>query len=341
MDSYIVRSESAQFYECGYSCDNAIFLKFGDEAFFITDGRYIQEAKESAKSCEVVESRDLEKAARELIRKNRIKRIVFDPYEWSIGSYEKLSSGMRCRFVKRAAFSHKKRVIKNDEEIELIHTSVKINADIFEKFALYLSKEGMEQTEKRLHFEAEAMLRGYGERSLSFDPIFAIGENAAKPHAIPTQKRLKSGDLVLFDAGVRYKRYCSDRTRTAYFGERLTFEKMGQTFSSRQMQKVYDTVLKAQESAIESIRTGMKACNIDKIARDIIEKAGFGRYFVHSTGHGVGLDIHEMPYISPKSDTVIEEGMVFTVEPGIYIPDKFGVRIEDMVVVKNGRAEIL
>jgi len=157
---------------------------------------------------------------------------------------------------------------------------------------------------------------------------------------LPTSKKLKKGDLLLFDAGVKYKRYCSDRTRTAYFDGTIEF-KYKQKFKSKKIQKAYDTVLKAHDVAIKKARSGMKAKEIDRLARDVVEKAGFGKYFVHSTGHGVGLDIHEMPYISKTSDTIIEDGMVFTIEPGIYIEDSFGIRIEDMVVMKNGKAVVL
>ena len=187
---------------------------------------------------------------------------------------------------------------------------------------------------------AESILRDFGKRDISFEPILAIGENSAKPHALPTGRELKKGDLLLFDAGVKYKRYCSDRTRTAFYNGELNF-KIKQKFGTKKMQKVYDTVLKAHDRAVNKARSGMKASEIDKLARDVIEKAGFGKYFVHSTGHGVGLDIHEMPYISGRSDTVIKDGMVFTIEPGIYLEGEFGVRIEDMVVMKEGRAVVL
>jgi Xaa-Pro aminopeptidase len=151
---------------------------------------------------------------------------------------------------------------------------------------------------------------------------------------------LHRGDLLLVDAGLKYRRYCSDRTRTVYTEKGFTFD-TDQNFKSKKTQKAYDTVLKAHDYAIEKARSGMKAKKIDALARNIISKAGFGDYFVHSTGHGVGLDIHEMPYISTRSNTSIEDGMVFTIEPGIYIPGEFGIRIEDMVAMVDGRAVIL
>ena len=184
-------------------------------------------------------------------------------------------------------------------------------------------------------------MQDYGAYALSFEPIVAINENAAKPHALPTDTEVKIGSLILVDAGLKYERYCSDRTRVAEYGNNLNFDKKHQTFLSSKRQKVYDTVLKAQERAIKAAKPGVKACDIDKAAREVIEKAGYGKYFVHSTGHGVGLDIHELPVISAKSETIIEENMIFTIEPGIYLPGEFGVRIEDMVRIAHTRAVVL
>jgi len=175
---------------------------------------------------------------------------------------------------------------------------------------------------------------------LSFDPIVAIGSNAAKPHALPTKRVLRRGDLLLLDAGLKYQRYCSDRTRTVRIGRDFTF-RTKQNFENKKIQKAYDTVRKAHDKAISKARSGMRARDVDALARDVIDRAGFGKYFVHSTGHGVGLDIHEMPYISSRSRTKIADGMVYTVEPGIYIPGQFGIRIEDMVVMIDGKAKVL
>ena len=180
----------------------------------------------------------------------------------------------------------------------------------------------------------------FGEYDLSFEPIFAINENAAKPHAHPTDKILKEGDLVLFDAGIKYKRYCSDRTRTSQYGDRINFSK-DQKFSDPKIQKAYDVVRKAQEEAIRRAKPGMKAKDLDKIARDIIDNSEFKGAFVHSLGHGVGLDIHEMPFINARNEQILKEGMVFTIEPGIYVPGEFGIRIEDMVVLRDSGAEVL
>jgi Xaa-Pro aminopeptidase len=340
MKNYIVfKNENALYFECGYSCDNAVFLKLGKDGFFITDGRYELEAKEAIKKYQVIISKDLIGAVVELLNKNKIKKITIDPNEWSLFAYNKLKENISTKIELNAFFSHKKRIIKSKKEIKYLQKAVNLGKSAFDDIARSLQdKKGFREFE--LNFLCEQILRDFGSRNLSFEPIFAINENAAKPHALPSKKRLKKGDLILLDAGVKYKRYCSDRTRTAYFNKDFSFN-LEQKFKSKKIQKIYDIVLKAHDKAIAKAKVGMKANEIDKIARDVIQKAGFGKYFVHSTGHGVGLDIHEMPYISPKDETIIKEGMVFTIEPGIYIPKFIGIRIEDMVVMQKDGAKIL
>ncbi len=339
--NYIVKDESAIYYEANYSCDNALFLKLGTESFLITDSRYEIEAKESVKGgISVLITKNLYKLANSLIKNSQIKKIVYDPKEWSIFAFRELSKNLNIKFKKRVDFSHKKRIIKERYELELLSISAKLGAEAFDRLAKRINRSGFKKDEYNLTYKTKEALSKKGKYHLSFEPIVAINANSAKPHAMPTTERLKRGDLLLVDAGLKYKRYCSDRTRTVYAKEGFSFS-INQRFKSKKIQKIYDTVLKAHDVAISKARSGMKAKKIDSFARDIISKAGFGDYFVHSTGHGVGLDIHEMPYINSKSDTIIEDGMVYTIEPGIYLPNEFGVRIEDMVAMVNGRATIL
>ena len=339
--NYILKDENAQYFECGFSCDNAIFLKLGSEAFFITDARYTTEAKEAIRNAEVIlgDRRDLLKTVRLLVRKSGISRLLYNPSEWSVDAYERLSSKLNVRLQRKANFSQEKRIVKSEAELTILKQAARYGKEAFTRFGEFLkAHEGVD--ERRAFFEAEAIFKNEGALGLSFDPIVAFGENAAKPHALPTDKRLGQGELVLLDAGVKYRRYCSDRTRTSYFHDRFDFEKK-QRFNDTLRQKVYDTVLFAQEAALKTVRAGVQAKEIDKAARDVIEKAGFGEYFVHSTGHGVGLDIHELPVIGARSSTIIEENMVFTIEPGIYLPGAFGVRIEDTIIVRANGAEVM
>ncbi|XPV67935.1 MAG: M24 family metallopeptidase [Halarcobacter sp.] len=341
MKNYVLLNENAVYYECGFSCDNVIYLKLGNESYYITDARYSTEAKEYAKDCIVVESSDLIKSAQEILKKSKIKKLTFDPNDFKLSFYKKLSSDLKIDFKEKENFSKLKRIIKSDEEIKILKKASQIGRSGFKELAKYISKNGFRLSEKELHFKAIEKMSAIGKYSLSFDPIVAINQNAAKPHALPTNKKLKLNDLILVDAGVKYKRYCSDRTCTSNANfEKFSF-KREQKFKNKKHQKIYDIVYKAQLNAIEKARVGMKASKVDQLTRDIIVKTGYGKYFVHSTGHGVGLDIHEFPNINSRSDIIIEDNMVFTIEPGIYLPNEFGIRIEDTVVMKNGKAQIL
>lgn len=334
-DIFFTTDESAMLYECGFSCDNAIFFKNHNEAFFITDSRYVLEAKEkSHKHIEIIESKDLVKSFIKLAK--NAKNIIFDDTQISISFFNKMKN---LSLKAESNFHQKRRIVKTESEIALIKQSQSFNKKAFKKFAKFLSKNDEILSEKNLHFYAKKILENDGKNDVSFNPIVALDENAAKPHALPCEKIFKKGNLVLFDAGVKYKNYCSDMTRTAFFDGKINFKK-SQKFPQN-IQKIYDIVLKAQEIAIKNARSGMKAKDIDALARDYIDKKGYGKFFSHSLGHGVGLDIHELPRISTKSEEIITDGMVFSIEPGIYLAKEFGIRIEDLVLMKNGRAEIL
>jgi Xaa-Pro aminopeptidase len=328
-NNFILQNENAVYYECGFSCDNHLFLQFSNEKFLITDARYEIEANETAKVDQVIITNDLLGEAKHLLERNSIKDLMFDPFDFSVAQFKILKADSKINFIESENFSKLKRIIKTDDEIKNLKNAMQIGRDAFAIYKDYLFTHGFNKSEHFLNFKAKEIMSNTGIYDLSFDPIIAVDENSAKPHALPTEKLYTDNSLLLMDAGIKYKRYCSDRTRT-YINN-----------TSKLQQDVHDTVAKAQEEAITKARVGMKASQIDKIARDVIEKAGYGKYFVHSLGHGVGLDIHEYPNISHRSDTIIEDNMVFTVEPGIYLPDEFGVRIEDTVVMQNGKAVIL
>jgi Xaa-Pro aminopeptidase len=343
LKNYILQNENAVYYECGYSCDNCIYLSLGSDSFFITDARYELDVKANIKNnSEIYITKDLIKSAKEILIKSKIKKIIFDPIDFNYFSYTQLSYNIQIKFKAKPNFSKLKRIIKTPQEIKLIKKAMRIASLGFGHFETYLENSADGKTEKYLAYMAQTFLSNYGQYDLSFDPIIAINENSAKPHANPSLKIYQENDLLLFDGGIKYNRYCSDRTVT--FGNNFkqnSITQREQKFKDKKHQKIYDIVLKAQEQTIKKARVGMKASKIDAIARDVIDKAGYGQYFVHSTGHGVGLDIHEYPNISSKSDIIIEENMVFTVEPGIYIPEQFGVRIEDTLVMNKNKAKIL
>lgn len=341
MKNYILRDENAVYYECGFSCDNVIFISLGSEKFFLTDARYVLEAKEYAYDCTVIESRDLLQTAKELLKDSKIKKLTFDPNDFTFYSYSQLVKDLDIEFIEELNFSKLKRIIKTDDEIAILSKAAKLGREGFKSLAKYIRKNGYKQKEQFLFFKAFEKMSQTGKYDLSFEPIVAINENAAKPHALPTKKRLRLNDLLLVDAGIKYKRYCSDRTCTSHVDFETFNFKREQKFKNKKHQKIYDLVYKAQLTAIKNAKSGMKASQIDALARDVITKAGYGKYFVHSTGHGVGLDIHEFPMITSKSDTIIEDNMVFTIEPGIYLPNEFGVRIENTVAMIDGKAVVL
>lgn len=341
MKNYILRDENAVFFECGYSCDNELFLCIDGIKFFITDARYATEAKEFINSdTNVICSSSLIKDARLILRHMKPKMVVFDPNDFSYALFNELSRSLGINFIQKPNFSKFKRIVKTQDEIEILKQACEFGAKCFDEFAKFIRENGEGMSEEELHFNATLIFKQKNSLGLSFDPIVAINENAAKAHALPSKKKLKYGDLILVDAGVKFKRYCSDRTRTACFDEDFNFSKE-QKFKNEKHQEIYNIVLQAQARAIEAVKIGVKAKDIDLAARDIIAKAGYERYFIHSTGHGVGVDIHELPNINQRSETIIEEGMVFSVEPGIYLADEFGVRIEDMVVATKNGALIL
>ncbi|WDL74956.1 M24 family metallopeptidase [Helicobacter winghamensis] len=345
MDNFIIKDENALYFEVGYSCDNALFIAFGDEGYFITDGRYATEAKENLKhekyAISLIITHDLIRSARTILKKHEKSTLIYNPQEFSVFVFERLKHNIKINFTPKPNFHQEKRIVKTADEIELLEHSQHLNFKAFKRFAKFLSKKGKDSTESFLYFKAQGFLSNKGKYDLSFNPIVGINGNAAKPHALPSLDKLKKKDLLLFDAGLKYKRYCSDMTRTGFFGkDGISFCKK-QHFLDSNLQKIYDIVLKAQETAIKGAKPGMLASEVDALARNVIEKAGFEKYFVHSTGHGIGLDIHELPNISPRSKIILQEGMVFSIEPGIYIPEHYGVRIEDLVVLESCGARVL
>ena len=221
----------------------------------------------------------------------------------------------------------KLRAIKDAGEIELLQRAIDIGDAAFEETVGKLSA-GM--TEKEAAWEFEKAIRERGAERLSFDTIVANGPNAARPHHQTGDTKLQEGETIVFDCGATYHGYCSDLTRTVVLGD-----------ADAEVAKIYNIVLDAQEAAIEQVEAGHSGSEADGIARKIIADAGYADMFGHSLGHGLGLQVHEEPNVGPRGATPLEDGMPFTIEPGIYIPGWGGVRIEDVVVLENGRARVL
>lgn len=219
------------------------------------------------------------------------------------------------------------RQIKEPEELECLRKAEKIGDAAFSHIINQLT---VGITELEVAWEIEQAMRKAGGEGCSFETIAVFGERTAMPHAVPGRRRLNMGDFVVMDFGCIYRGYCSDMTRTVVMGK-----------ASQQQKRMYETVLKAQLAALSFIRSGVKGSEVDEVARNIIADAGYGKFFGHGLGHSVGLFIHESPSLSPKDNTVLHKNMVETVEPGIYIPDEGGVRIEDLVIVTEKGCENL
>ena len=233
----------------------------------------------------------------------------------------------RPKLMATTSLADQLRAVKEPEELATIEHAIYIADTAMEQVSERL-RPGM--TEKEVAWQMELAMRELGADAISFDTIVAAGPNGARPHHQTSDYVLQRGEPVVIDMGARYKGYCSDMTRTFVLGA------ADETF-----RKVYDTVLAAQEVAEATVRSGLTGIEVDGLARKVIEEAGYGERFGHSLGHGIGLAVHELPGVGPRSEGVLEDGMVFSVEPGIYLTGWGGVRIEDLVVLENGVARNL
>ena len=221
----------------------------------------------------------------------------------------------------------KERIIKSEHEVKKIEEAISISDRAFNTVSKKI-KEGM--TEEEIAWEMEKEMRILGAESISFDTIVASGINGAKPHHSPTDKKISNGEAITIDMGAKYNGYCSDLTRTIFIGE-----------PDDKFKKIYNIVLRSQLISIETAKEGMTGEEIDNISRDIISDEGYGENFGHSLGHGVGLEVHENPGVGPNSKNEILPGMVYTIEPGIYIEGWGGIRIEDMVLMTDNGNKLL
>ncbi|MCL0105675.1 aminopeptidase P family protein [Thermodesulfovibrionales bacterium] len=327
IDAFFINNIKNVRYLTGFTGSSGFVLITGDKNLFFTDFRYKIQAESEVKGYEI----GIEKGIRinvisSLIRRLGIKRFGFET-SMAYGFYE-LLKGLSITLIPLRGVVEECRESKGEEEISSIKEAVRRAERAFLKVKTNI-KVGIKERDIGLRLEDQ--LRKEGCRRIPFDIIVASGKNSSMPHARPTEKKIEEGDFVIIDWGGEANEYCSDMTRTFFMGGEISSEKIA----------MYNAVNGAREKAIESVREGMGTQKIDSVARTEIEKAGYGRFFGHSTGHGVGLDIKEYPFISQTDDRRISNGMVFTIEPGVYIPSLGGVRIEDMVVVKEEKAILL
>lgn len=301
-----------------------LMTKNGNKLF--VDSRYFEAATKKAVNTDVVRFNSFLTELTEELEKQGIEKLLIET-ENDIAFYTALKSKLKVKVVPSQSLSDRLislRSVKKKEEVESIVAAQRIAEKAFDDVLSFI-KVGV--TEKEIAAFLEYKMKQYGAEGIAFDTIAVSGANTSLPHGVPSEKTISEGDFITMDFGATLNGYCSDMTRTVAVG-----------YATDEMAKVYNTVLEAQINVINTVRAGVRCVDADAAARSIITDKGYGEYFGHSTGHGVGLMIHEKPNLSPKAgDTKLRAGQIVTDEPGIYLTGKFGVRIEDMLYVrKNG-----
>ena len=333
VDGIFISQPENRYYLSGFDGSSGFLLITPQKTILATDFRYIEQAKRQASGYEIFRiTNDMTKWFPELVTDLRLKRLGFEAGHITFAMYQQLTdiinkAQSKLVLVSLDGLVESLRAIKEPEEIELIAKAVAITDNAFE-YIEGIIHTGM--SEQELAWEIEKFLREKGSETIPFDIIVASGSNSALPHAKPSPRTIHSGEPVVIDIGAKCGGYSSDMSRTICPG---TPDK---TFS-----KVYDTVLRAQAAAIDGIKQGITGEQADNLARVVMEQSGYGEVFGHGLGHGIGLAPHERPRLGPNSAESLTQGMVFTIEPGIYLTGWGGVRIEDVVVMEGGKAKVI
>ena len=333
IEAVLISQPENRHYLSGFSGSAGLLLITQETAILATDFRYVEQAGQQALDYDIFNTKgDIEGWLPELIDGLNIRRLGFESDHLNFDMYHRLSNILddaepQTRLVPITGLVGPIRAVKEPEEIGLITQAVAISDAALGKVALEI-QVGM--TEEEVAWEIEKALHDNGSQPLPFDVIVASGPNAALPHAKPSRRAIQQSEPIVIDIGARIQCYCSDLSRTIYLGT------TDDTFK-----KVYRAVLEAQMAAIANTTEGMTGAQADGLAREVIGKANYGYNFGHGLGHGLGLAPHEKPYLSPNSEDALVNNMVFTIEPGIYISGWGGVRIEDTVIMENGRIRVL
>lgn len=326
-DCVLITSDINRRYFTGMRSSAGVVLAFPEKAYLLIDFRYIEKARATVTDAEVIEMKKLYPQLMELFTKHNAQSVAIESEVMTVkelNAYEHFFTDIH--FVHNDSLSNaiaSLRMTKDEEEIACIQKAQEIAEKALDEVMGFI-KAGV--TEREIALELNRLMFAYGAEDLSFDTIVLSGANTSMPHGVPSDKKIEEGEFVLMDFGAVYNGYHSDMTRTVCVGE-----------PTDEMRTVYDTVLQAQLAGIEAARAGILGSDLDKVSRDIIEQAGYGECFGHSLGHGVGMEIHEKPNASPNYKLPLCDGAVVTIEPGVYIAGKFGVRIEDFVILtENG-----
>lgn len=328
LEAVLITKRVNYMYMSGFTGTSAILYITCDRAVLITDFRYMEQAAKQAPDYEVVRYQgSIYEELNRLIESDKISELSFEDSDLTYAQYTEYAKKLSVRLVPLGRAAEDLRIVKDEAEIDLIKKSAAIADQVFSHILGFI-RPGI--SEIGVAAEMEHHMRRLGAEGPSFETIVASGKRSSMPHGVASEKIIEAGDVITLDFGTIYKGYCSDITRTVFLGK-----------PGSEMEKIYNIVLEANLLGIEAVKCGMSGKEIDTVSREFIQKAGYGEYFGHGLGHGVGLEIHEDPTLSMRGDIILKDGMVVTVEPGIYIPDLGGVRIEDMVVADGTKARVL
>ena len=327
LDAMLVTSAPGERYAVGFEGEGWVLVS-RDGARYSTDGRYIEAARQQVTGAELVLTERGQShlaLAREEIRRRGLKRVGFESGRVSADELGRWKDSLPCELVAAQGLLDGLRAAKDEEELARMRQAQRITDEAFREILNFI-RPGLTEQEVAARLVYELLRRG--GRRVSFDPIVAAGANGSMPHAVPGETVIQPGMFVTMDFGCVYEGYCSDMTRTVAVGQ-----------PTDEMERVYHTVLEAQRAGIAAARAGVTGSEVDRAARQAIQQAGYGSFFSHSFGHSLGLEIHESPNASPSEQTVFPAGAVISAEPGIYLPGHFGVRIEDVLVLREGGCE--
>ena len=321
LDAMLLNSEPGEYYAVGFHGEGNVVVT-AQGCFYFTDSRYIGAANHLITGAEIAmtgRSRNYRAMVQEVVDRCRIRKLGFEEGYLSVADYNLWKEGLTAELVPAQKLVDALRAAKDDGEIALMTKAQEITDRAFSEILKFI-QPGM--TEQEIAAKLQYDMLRFGAEKMCFDPIVVSGPNGSLPHGIPSAKQVQQGEFITMDFGCKYGGYCSDMTRTVALGE-----------PTGEMRKVYQTVLEAQLAGIAVTKAGVPGKSIDAAARKVIEDAGYGEYFGHGYGHSLGIEIHESPNANTREETLLPVGAVVSAEPGIYLPGKFGVRIEDVTVL--------
>ncbi len=331
LDAVLITDEKNQRYATGFPFTDGAVLVARSDAWLLTDSRYIEAAANTAACCCRVQMFDREHSRLSLLqaalKEAGVQRLGAEEQKLSHAEYLDYEKSLEMELLPAQAIFGELRASKSEEEIVYMREAQAISEKALEE-VLHIIKPGM--TERQVAAELVYHMLLNGSEGNSFDPIVVTGKKTSMPHGVPGDEIIREGDFVTMDFGCLKNGYCSDMTRTVAIGH-----------ATDEMKNIYNVVLEAQLAGIAAARAGIPGCEIDAAAREVITKAGFGQYFGHGFGHSLGLDIHELPGANPSGKAIMPLNCVVSAEPGIYIPGKFGVRIEDVMILHETGSEVI